>query len=486
MSSLSRRSFLAATAAGVAASTLVQPAHSAPRPAAPLILNDASRLNPVPVARNVVLRPESDEALIAALRALLKDAAAEGRPVCVGGARHSMGGQSLMRDGVAASLAVPVIEPDTARRTMRVRAGTRWREVIAALDPLGLSPAVTQSSHDFSVGGTLSVNAHGWPVPYGPFASTVRSFRLMLADGTLITCSRTENAELFALAVGGYGLFGIVIDVELELADNALIAARHEVMPAAAFGPRFLAVARETGVRMAYGRLSLARANYLGEAALVAYRPVANQPAPLPPPRVADAFHYLSRRVFRAQTGSEAAKKRRWYLETVIGPRLTAIKPVTRNAILNAPVASLADTDPRRTDILHEYFVAPERLADFLAACREIIPPSGQELLNVTLRHLEADGTSVLSFAPAPRVAAVMLFPQAMTDAAERAMRTMTERLIDRALALGGSYYLPYRLHARADQLRAAYPRIEEFVAKKRSYDPQLRFRNTLWETYLA
>jgi FAD/FMN-containing dehydrogenase len=73
-----------------------------------------------------------------------------------------------------------------------------------------------------------------------------------------------------------------------------------------------------------------------------------------------------------------------------------------------------------------------------------------------------------------------------MTDEGERSMQAMTERLIDRVLALGGSYYLPYRLHARADQLRAAYPRIEEFVAKKRSYDPQLRFRNMMWETYFA
>ena len=276
-------------------------------------------------------------------------------------------------------------------------------------------------------------------MPYGPFGTTVRSFRLMLADGTVVTCSRGENAELFGLAVGGYGLFGIVIDAELELADNALLAARHEVMPADAFAPRFTAVAREAGVRMAYGRLSVARDIISPRPRSCRYRPAASQPSPLPPPRTSDAFHYLSRRVFRAQTGSEAAKKRRWYLETVIAPRVTVKKPVTRNAILNNPVASLADTDRRRTDILHEYFVAPERFAEFLVACREIIPASGQELLNVTLRHLEAD-SSVLSFAPAPRIAAVMLFPQQMSDEAERSMRAMTERLIDRVLALGGSY----------------------------------------------
>jgi FAD/FMN-containing dehydrogenase len=487
MPMLSRRQFAAtAAAAALALPARTDAAPRAPERTEPLILNDASRLNPVPVARHAVLRHDSDAAVIEGLRGLLRDAAAEGRPVCAGGARHSMGGQSLVRDGFAASLAAPAIEADTARRTYRARAGARWRDVIAALDPLGFSPLVTQSNHDFSIGGTLCVNAHGWPVPYGPFGATLRSFRLMLADGTVLTCSRSENAELFALALGGYGLFGILIDAELDMADNVLLSARHEVMPAAQFAARFTAVAREPGVRMAYGRLSVARANFLSDSLLVSYRPVASQPAPLPPPRTSDAFRLLSRKVFRAQTGSDAAKRRRWYLETMLGPRITAAKAVTRNAILNYPAAALADADRRRTDILHEYFVPPERLADFLAACRATIPAFGQDLLNVTLRHVEADAASVLAYAPGTRIALVMLFPQRMTAEGEEGMRAMTEALIDQVLGAGGSYYLPYRLHARADQLRKAYPRIEEFAAAKRKYDPALRFRNLMWEKYLT
>jgi hypothetical protein len=59
-------------------------------------------------------------------------------------------------------------------------------------------------------------------------------------------------------------------------------------------------------------------------------------------------------------------------------------------------------------------------------------------------------------------------------------MRTMTVKRIDRTLALGGSYYLPYRPHATREQLRSAYPRMDEFVTAKRRTDPQLRFRNAL------
>src|SRR5206468_1940787 len=136
----------------------------------------------------------------------------------------------------------------------RVSAGARRRDVIRALDPLGFSPAVTQSNHDFSVGGTLSVNAHGWPVPYGPFGSTIRRFRLMLADGSVVGCSDSENAELFRLAVGGYGLFGIVIDAELAMARNELLIPDAELMQADAFAQRFVARAHDPAVRMAYGR----------------------------------------------------------------------------------------------------------------------------------------------------------------------------------------------------------------------------------------
>jgi hypothetical protein len=92
----------------------------------------------------------------------------------------------------------------------------------------------------------------------------------------------------------------------------------------------------------------------------------------------------------------------------------------------------------------------------------------------------------VLTYAPQPRIAAVMLFVQKRTTEADGDMRAMTVKPIDRTLALDGSYYLPYRLHATRGQLRAAYPRLDEFVTAKRRTDPQLRFRNALWDSYFA
>lgn len=448
-----------------------------------IVLDDASGLDATPVARHWTTSRPVGEALIARLRAELKAAKAEGRPVAVGGARHSMGGQSLARGGTAIDFAASAIETDVAGGLYRVPAGARWRQVIAQLDPIGWSPTVMQSNNDFSVGGTFSVNAHGWAVPYPPMGSTVRQVRLMLADGTIVTCSRTKEPELFGLAMGGYGLMGVILDLEVTMHPNILMLPRAEVIPSDRIAEAFrAALFPEHGVRMAYGRLSVAREGFLEAAAFTQFT-VTGQARPGEGGKAPAWIAAITRDVYRAQVGSEAWKRARWIAETRLAPLITA-DVVSRNAALNTPVAALAGRDPRRTDILHEYFLPPERLEAFLAACRRIIPGAGPDLLNVTLRWLQPDALSVLAYAPGQRIAAVMSFSQTRTAAGEAAMRRMTERLIDAALAEGGSYYLPYRLHARREQLARAYPGAAAFGAAKRRYDPGQLFRNALWDHY--
>src|ERR1044072_128569 len=129
----SRRRFLAGSAA-LALSPASRAQAAGRRAPSPFVLDDASRLNETPISRQAVLTSTDDSRLLRELRATLGEAASEGRPVAMGGARHSMGGQSLPRHGIAASLATAVIEPDTQNRIYRVSAGARWRDVIRLLD----------------------------------------------------------------------------------------------------------------------------------------------------------------------------------------------------------------------------------------------------------------------------------------------------------------------------------------------------------------
>jgi hypothetical protein len=68
----------------------------------------------------------------------------------------------------------------------------------------------------------------------------------------------------------------------------------------------------------------------------------------------------------------------------------------------------------------------------------------------------------------------------------EDEMRRVTQALIDAVHTAGGSFYLPYRLHARQEQLMKIYPATGQFVTRKRHYDPGLVFRNIMWDKYFA
>ena len=483
-----RRALLLGTGAvlGVAGTQAWRRGGAAPIPTLPaalppgLVLDDASELSATPVASNPILvappGPASEEEVAALIRR------AGGRSLVPSAARHSMGGQSLARDGHCLTFDQRDVEADPAGGAYRAAAGARWRDVIARLDPLGFSPAVMQSNNDFGVASTFSVNAHGWPVPHSGHGSTVRRVRMVDAGGRALTCSREQNAEVFAAAVGGYGLLGVVTELQVEMVPNRRLAPSFETVPGDVIGSRLREAAEEPGVEMAYGRLDVAHERFFEEGLLVAYRPVPDQDD-LPPVSSSGLVSHVSARVFRAQLGDERAKRWRWWVETGVGPRLGG--EATRNALLNEPVATLDDRDPTRTDILHEYFVPPDRLGAFLATCRETIPASYQQLLNVTLRYVRADRESLLAYAPDDRVAAVMLFSQEKSARAEADMARVTRALIDGALAEGGSYYLPYRLHATPEQFEAAYPRAREFARLKRRLDPEGRFSNALWTTYL-
>ncbi|KPA21383.1 FAD binding domain protein [Shimia sp. SK013] len=492
MKTLARRTFLAGLggAAGWIAAQKLRPnlpvndgtARIAPANG-PQILNDASELSQTPVHKHIILSQDPDAALIDAIRKELSEAKSAGHPLNVGAARHSMGAQAIPRDGTAITFDNGLVEIDSQAQTYRAHAGARWSQVIAALDPAGLSPMVMQSNNDFGVAATFSVNAHGWPVPKGPMGSTVKSLRMILPSGDLVTCSPSENTDLFNLAMGGYGLIGVIIDMQVEAARNTRLVPSFEEMAASDYAAAFQRAINDPDVTMAYGRLNVERADFFTKALLITYRETEEQDA-LPAATGSGWMSHVASRIYRAQLGNEPAKSFRWWNETTLGPMLGSGE-TTRNALINEPVVTLDDGASERVDILHEYFIGFDQFDAFLAACRDVIPASYQEFLNVTLRYVAQDDQSVLSYASVPRIAAVMSFSQELTQRGEADMARMTKALIDRIVAAGGTYYLPYRPHARLDQLSAAYPRAAQFARLKRELDPDGLLRNNLWDSYL-
>jgi FAD/FMN-containing dehydrogenase len=450
-------------------------------PLPPGMVDDASRLNRTRVSEVWSVPPDPDDAE-RQLADLLRRAAAEGLKVSIAGSRHTMGGHAISPDGLVIDmLPFDAMELDEVRDLLRVGAGARWSRIIPYLDARGRSVRVMQSNNSFSVGGSLGANCHGWQFGRPPIASTVESFRLMRADGSVVRCSREENRELFSLALGGYGLFGVMLDVDLRVAPNERLRLEQRLVPVDAALETFEQMIRQgPDVSMVYARMNVTPERLFDQVVINLFHHETDGTIPeLAEPGAAG----LKRAIFRGSADSDYGKQLRWEAETRLQPFLSG-KVFSRNQLLNEGVEFYRNRSADSTDILHEYFVPHDGVDAFVPRARDIVLDRGGNLLNVTVRYVETDEDAFLRYAERPMFAFVMLFNQRMTPEAEETMAAMTRELIDASLDAGGRYYLPYRLHATPEQFHRAYPQGRRFFDLKRQYDPGELFVNRFYLKY--
>ena len=199
------------------------------------MINDASALSATPVYGVVEV---SEEAHVAQALAFAR---ANGLKVSIAAIRHSMGGHAFDDNALVLDMRkFNKIEIDADARTMTVQPGAVWHDIQNRLHPRFAVKAM-QSTDIFSVGGSISVNAHGMDHQAGSVAGTVRALRVMLADGTDRRPARaTENADLFRHVVGGYGLFGVMLSATLDITENVVYRTSREIIRSDDF-PAFFA-----------------------------------------------------------------------------------------------------------------------------------------------------------------------------------------------------------------------------------------------------
>ncbi|HEY2939274.1 MAG TPA: FAD-binding oxidoreductase, partial [Gaiellaceae bacterium] len=150
----------------------------------------------------------------------VRRAAAEGKPVAISGGRHAMGGQQFCAGGLLIDTRGldRILGLDGEHGIIEVEAGVQWPALIdrLATEPWGIGQKQTGADR-LSIGGAIAANVHGRGLAMKPIVSDVESLVLVTADGEAVTCSRDENAELFGLVAGGYGLFGCVYSAKLRL-----------------------------------------------------------------------------------------------------------------------------------------------------------------------------------------------------------------------------------------------------------------------------
>jgi len=124
-----------------------------------------------------------------------------------------------------------VLRLDTPRQLVEVQAGTPWSVLCSYLADAApdLAPFANADGMPRTIGECVATNAAG---PDGrPMVTHVESLALVTPDGALRRTSRFVHRELFALAIGGQGLFGVPYSVTLRL-DSLTRGARDRKPPA--------------------------------------------------------------------------------------------------------------------------------------------------------------------------------------------------------------------------------------------------------------
>ena len=138
--------------------------------------------------------------------------------VSVRGGGHNVAGNAVCADGLMIDLSpMKAIGVDVANRTVRAEAGVLWSELDQATQQHGLATTGGTVSHTGIAGLTLG-GGLGWLMGrHGLTCDNLLSVDIVLADGTLLTASETENEDLFWAVRGGGGNFGIVTSFTYQL-----------------------------------------------------------------------------------------------------------------------------------------------------------------------------------------------------------------------------------------------------------------------------
>jgi FAD/FMN-containing dehydrogenase len=395
-----------------------------------------------------------------------------------------MGGQTALRDSLHLDMRSmrSLLSLDPVTRRARVQAGMRWRDLQEHLDPLGLAVRTMQSYANFTIGGSVSVNAHGRYVGHGPIAHSIQALQIVLADGRMIEADRSSNRDLFFAAIGGYGALGVITEVELALDDNSRLERQVAYLPT----PEYPGWFRERVLHdpdAVLHNVDLYPGRFDAGPAITWRR--SQQPLTIDVRLRPDGAKYLALRssiwAVTELPGGGAMRKH------IIAPAvLDHSEVVWRNYEASLDIESLEPFSRfMSTYALAEYFVPVRHCLAFLGDLRRILRKHDVEALNVSIRHSPADADSVMAWAREEVFCFVIYYKQRVLTESQRRVGIWTRQLIDSAIAHGGSYYLPYQLHATPEQFAAAYPRHAEFRAIKDRYDPAGRFSNEMWQKYL-
>lgn len=482
---ITRREFLSGSAALYIGSRYPRHADD------PLVVNDIhSQLNGTRVDR--ILTPKN----VSEIQAAVREAKAAHKSLSIAGGRHAMGGQQFGTGTVLLDMRQlsQVLDLNLEQGTVAVQAGAFWPELITEYlrrqqgrsHQWGLAQKQT-GADKLSIGGTLAANAHGRGLTMRPFVSNIESFTLVNAEGDLVTCNRRQNPELFRLAIGGYGLFGVVCTVTLRLVPRQKIERVVEVRASdgliTAFDDRIRNGFLYGDFQFAIDRSSDA---FLHKGVFSCYRPV--DPATPMPEHVKELSDESWRMLLYLAHADKSEAFRRYadyYLSTNGQPYWSDTHQLSfYPENYHRSIDQRTNAAHAATEMITEINVPRETLNSFLEEVREDFRKNNVELIYGTIRLIEKDEESFLPWAKQSYACTIFNLHTEHTPEGIARSAEALRRLIDMAARRNGTYYLTYHRYARRDQVLACYPQFPQFLQLKRKHDPAERFQSDWYRHY--
>lgn len=379
-----------------------------------------------------------------------------------------------------------ILKFDEQKKVITVQSGVTWADIQSYINPYGLALKVSQSQNIFTVGGSMSVNVHGRDIRNHTLIETVESFRLLNAQGKVFNVSRNENSELFNLVIGGYGLFGVILDVTLQLTHDELYQVKTESITYDEYSSYFTKnVLQKNDVKMHLARISVAPDSYLTEMYVTDYSTADDQSQ-------LGNYTTLKRESIIAipkfflglSRTNECGEIVFWDTQKKYSERIDGTY-ISRNNVMRSDSLFMDYNSANKTEVLQEYFVPVNQYSAFIDDLRNtLIDEKEFNMLNITVRYVGKNEEAVMSYATDDMFALVMLINQGTSEESIETTGRVIRNMIDVTLKHDGTYYLPYYHYPTKEQLKEAYPRSEEFFGMKEKYDPDERFMNLFYEEY--
>jgi decaprenylphospho-beta-D-ribofuranose 2-oxidase len=451
----------------------------------PLLFSDVARLDPTLVmAVDVVNTTEQ-------IQNIVKDAQKKWLKISLAGSKHSQWWHTYYKDNVVIDMRGynKILKLDTEKKHLTVQAGSKWSDVQEFLNTKGLAVKIMQSSNLFTIGGTMSANAHWRDTDDTTFIESVDSFRLLTSSGEILDISRTHFPELFRSVIGGYGLFGIILDVTLQVTDNAVYSQEADIIKLWDLESYFEKNIRNNpSVAMMLARPSIASDSFFEELVVSKWMFYTGNIDPKIYTLTKEQNVWRDKLFFGLSRKYGWAKDLRWYLQKKVELAVGDMRIMTRNNSMRPPLAPLEFLEyysKDDTDIIQEYYIPISKYKSFIGDFRKILVDEKVNVISFTIRYVKKNNETLLPYCSKEDCFAIIYMANVWLDASSQShIESTTQKLVDSVITHSGVYYLTYQLYPTSSQIRSMYPRFEEFIQQKKKYDTEELFINKFYKKY--